>query len=76
MTHSTRWLGLTALAAATVALLVGCDFKTNEHQGVPPDAVAAFSLLDVNDTSPSGGREVSPRDYFGMVSAWYFGHST
>lgn len=35
-----------------------------------------FSLLDVNQTSPSFGSEVSPRDYLEKVSGWYFGHAT
>ena len=39
-------------------------------------AMADFLLTDVNDTSPQFGLEVSPRDYLGGVSAWYFGHST
>ena len=66
------------LAAAVVAavVLVGCDFNTSEHALVPADAVADFALRDVSPTSPSAGRDVSPRDYFGQVSAWYFGHST
>lgn len=40
--------------------------------GVKPD----FSLTDVNDTSPSAGDPVSPRDYLERVSAWYFAHAT
>ena len=65
-----------ALAAAVVTLLLGCDFRTNGEPLVAPDAAMDFALLDVNATSPSAGREVSPRDYLGQVSAWYFGHST
>ena len=38
--------------------------------------VADFSLVDANTTSETYGEEVSPRDYLGEVSAWYFGHST
>jgi len=38
--------------------------------------VADFSLLDVNPTSATYNTMVSPRDYLGQVSAWYFGHST
>ena len=44
----------------------------NYLDGAMPD----FLLTDVNDTSPQFGLEVSPRDYLGGVSAWYFGHST
>jgi hypothetical protein len=54
--------------------------------GVAPDqnfGVAAptaaplpnFSLSDVNPATSAGG-PVSPRDYLGRVSAWYFIHST
>ena len=38
--------------------------------------VADFALLDVNLTSATYNQTVSPRDYLGQVSAWYFGHST
>jgi len=39
---------------------------------VQPD----FALPDINETSPSFGTEVSPRDYLKKVSGWYFGHAT
>ena len=35
-----------------------------------------FSLRDVNLSSDSWHRRVSPRTRLGSVSAWYFGHST
>jgi hypothetical protein len=35
-----------------------------------------FSLVDVNVNSTRYAEAVSPRDYLGRVSAWYFGHST
>ncbi len=35
-----------------------------------------FGLYDVNPNSPRYQELVSPKDYFGQVSAWYFGHST
>ena len=38
--------------------------------------VADFSLVDVNTTSPRFDTPVSPRDYIGRVTAWYFGHAT
>ena len=53
--------------------LVGC--------GAPGDGGGTFTkapkflLLDVNETSPSAGMEVSPRDAIGRVSVWYFGHA-
>lgn len=44
----------------------------------PPDegAAPAFALDDVNPSSESFGFRVSPRDYDGLISAWYFAHST
>ena len=39
-------------------------------------AVADFSLIDVNANSSRYGEAVSPRDYLGQVSAWYFGRAT
>lgn len=44
-----------------------------QHQG---GVVSDFALPDVNPASPSFQRNVSPRDYLGKVSAWYFGHSS
>ncbi len=39
-------------------------------------AVPDFGLVDVNLTSPTYTSEVSPRDFVGKASGWYFGHST
>ena len=39
-------------------------------------AVPDFGLMDVNTTSPTYQQAVSPRDYIGQVTGWYFGHST
>ena len=41
-----------------------------------PDAIFDFSLTDVNATSATFDEPVSPRDYLGKVSGWYFGHAT
>ncbi len=35
-----------------------------------------FSLVDVNTTSSTYNQPVSPGDYAGAVSGWYFGHAT
>ena len=40
------------------------------------DPYPDFSLADVNPTSPSFEQNVSPRDYLGQVSGWYFGFAT
>ncbi len=47
-------------------MMLGCDLP-NHRKG---------ALLDVNDTSPTFNKYVTTKDYKGMVSAWYFGHST
>ena len=38
--------------------------------------VPNFNLPDVNDESARFGQDISPRDYEGSVSGWYFAHST
>lgn len=35
-----------------------------------------FALEDVNTGSPTASQAVSPRDFLGKVSAYYFGHAT
>lgn len=40
------------------------------------EALPDFSLADVNLNSLRYREAVSPRDYLGQISAWYFGHST
>jgi hypothetical protein len=44
--------------------------------GSPEAPKPDFSLADVNPNSATSGEQVSPRDYLGKVSAWYFGHAT
>jgi hypothetical protein len=51
----------------------------DEGDGVDqPSALALpdFSAEDVNPQSSRYQRAVSPRDYLGQISAWYFGHAT
>jgi hypothetical protein len=38
--------------------------------------VPDFALSDLNPTSDTFSESVSPRDYMGQVSGWYFGHAT
>ena len=40
------------------------------------DALPDFSVADVNPGSARYGEAVSPRDYLGQISAWYFGSSS
>jgi hypothetical protein len=48
----------------------------NLESRVCPAALVDFSLPDINETSATSGQNISPRDYLGQVSAWYFGHAT
>lgn len=74
-----RAVGATASAACALALLA-CHWDEATPEAGPleagPDAVAEFSLPDVNATSATFSQDVSPRDFLGAVSAWYFGHAT
>ena len=62
-------------------LLAACGGETAEEL-VPPTNMAMstveadFSLQDVNESSPTFGMNVSPRDHLEKVSGWYFGHAT
>ena len=51
---------------------VGFSALTGETDVKVPD----FSLPDVNETSSTHGQDVSPRDYEGNVTAFYFGLAT
>lgn len=71
-----------ALAAVTVAVLLGCGAPTGTTDAglLPPDAgsvaLTDFSLVDENPASATSAQNVSPHDFDGRVSAWYFGHSS
>lgn len=58
----------------------GSDAAADAPSDAPSDVLAQiapdFSLLDENPASATHAQLVSPRDYLGQVSAWYFGHST
>lgn len=68
-------------AVFTSLSLLGCvPMGTTGDSPTPVDGgdspVADFALLDVNPTSVRYDTPVSPRDYIGRVTAWYFGHAT
>jgi hypothetical protein len=73
-----RW----AAPAALIAIFSAASCKedsgpkwlceNSDEVGCAPD----FSLLDHNPASQTYNTQVSPRDYLGMASAWYFGNST
>ena len=66
---------------------LGCEMLEGRHllssiatlplaDGQPGEPAPDFSLVDTNTTSPTYGQTVSPRDYTGQVSGWYFGFGT
>ncbi len=58
----------------------GNDDPSGDQDGGTPtpsvDALSDFTAADVNTASARYQEDVSPRDYLGNISAWYFGHST
>jgi hypothetical protein len=60
------------------SLVLGCGEDDPAKPVVldPNEPVPDFSVLDVNPNSSTTGQPVSPRNYVGKVSAWYFGHAT
>jgi hypothetical protein len=73
---------LAFLAVVGVAVLpAGCGEEDTEPTILgpvahPENAVPDFSILDINPDSPRYDEMVSPRDYVGQISAYYFGHAT
>lgn len=63
-------MSLTIVSVMLTATLVGTSAASAGL--IVPD----FSLTDVNSSSTSYNSPVSPRDYLGQVSGWYFGHAT
>lgn len=64
-----------AASLAVTLLLAGCG-DDDDGPEVIDTRVSDFSLTDVNPNSETHDTSLSPRDYLGKVSAWYFGHST
>jgi hypothetical protein len=52
------------------------DSQPDSPPGPSVEALPDFSMVDVNPDSARYQEAVSPRDYLGRISAWYFGHST
>lgn len=73
----TRRLGSLAVLAA-LFLAAGCSSDSDPAPSGPntTDPAPDFSLRNVNVNSSRFDQMVSPRDYVGQVSAWYFGHAT
>lgn len=65
------------LSAALLMLAISVGCGDDSPSVAPSDPHAAdVALLDVNPNSVTSGQSVSPQDYLGSVSAWYFGHAT
>ena len=58
----------------------GTEDPPAAQPGEPPEpgdeALPDFSVADVNADSARYREAISPRDYLGQISGWYFGHST
>lgn len=66
---------LTAMTV-TVALL-DCGAPAGQTDaGATRVTLGDFSLVDLNPASATSMKNVSPHDFDGRVSAWYFGHSS
>ncbi len=68
--------GSTCLVAA---LALGCATTSGGSESTAEAVnidLSVDALQDVNPTSETFDQPVHPNDYQGMVSAWYFGHST
>ena len=76
MKHRPGQLVATLALLAGIALASACDDASPTGDGGTATRAPDFQLVDVNDSSPSHGETLSPRDHLGGVSAWYFGHST
>lgn len=61
-----------ALADASSDVIEDAADGSDAPAAVVPD----FHLVDENPASATYKQLVSPRDYLGQVSAWYFGHAT
>ena len=62
-----------SVLAIALALALGCGGKTTR----PTDyRVPDFSLPDVNPNSLTHDQMVSPRQFAGKISGFYFGHAT
>jgi len=65
-----------AAVVAALFLALGCGDKDPVQPPPPQGVMPDFSLQDANPNSATYGQQVSPRQFLGDVSAWYFGHAT
>lgn len=71
MRSTARWA-----AFAAAVLLPACGGGGGGGGAPVPTLQPNFSLTDVNAASLTFNQPVTPRDYIGFVSAYYFGHAT
>jgi hypothetical protein len=66
------------LSSGLLLLMLGCsdDGTGPATPMVPAGVMPDFSLLDVNPESPTQDQPVSPRQFLGSISAYYFGSAT
>lgn len=64
------------LLSLAVVVIAGCGDDGPSRPLLGDTPAPDFAVRDVNPNSPRNGELVSPRDYIGEVSAWYFGHAT
>ncbi|MDM7913803.1 MAG: hypothetical protein ACE15D_16985 [Candidatus Eisenbacteria bacterium] len=83
MSPQNRRAAIPALfSALLIGLLIagGCNEKSTEPEapGSSNDVerVPDFTLLDQNPNSASYQDSISPREYGGEISCWYFGSAT
>ena len=79
MLTMTRRLCLPGFMVMALGILLGCSTPPPDTEPVvevSEEALPDFALPDVNANSARFQQSVSPRDYVGQVSAWYFGNST
>ena len=71
---------LAAMISRTLPMiaLIACTSTPSADDSLAPEfgPVTDYLLDDLNPNSARSGDAVSPRDYLGDVSGWYFIHST
>ena len=68
--------GITLLALLLAFGGCNSDSPTKPVVAPPAAVVPDFTIEDVNPNSPTYGDTLSPREYLGQISCWYFGHAT
>ena len=75
MLQGFRLCGLALAAAAIPACGGGNDGGSSLQVGASFELAPDFQLVDKNPKSKSHDKSVSPRDYLGLVPAFYFTHA-